>query len=57
MGILTHEILLRKVRKEGKFMGRGGGGRVNWFVDHFLRRESMCSSLVMKRTKNRICSG
>jgi hypothetical protein len=37
MGIWTHKILLRKLRKERKFMGR----RENESGDHFPRRESM----------------
>jgi hypothetical protein len=47
---------LRKERKERKFMGRREEEE-DESGDHFLKRESMCNSLVLKRTEKQICSG
>jgi hypothetical protein len=47
--------LLRKERKERKFMGKERGCKKNGSGDHFLKRESMCNSLVLKRTEKQIC--
>jgi hypothetical protein len=57
IGIWTHEILLRKARKGRKFVAKGGGSKRNGFGDHFLKREGLCNSLVLKRTEKQICSG
>jgi hypothetical protein len=45
MGIGTQKILLRKERKEG-ICGQRRGCKGNESRDHFLKRESMCISLV-----------
>jgi hypothetical protein len=50
MGIWTHEILLRKERKEGNLWAEGRR-QEDESGDHFLKRESMCNSLVLKRTE------
>jgi hypothetical protein len=51
----------QNIAEEGKrrkeIHGQKRGGKGNGSGDHFLRRESMCSSLVRKRIEKQVCSG
>jgi hypothetical protein len=60
---LTHEIgnWTHKSCEEGKKRkenhGQKRGCKRNGSGDHFLKRESMCNSLVLKRTEKKFVSG
>jgi hypothetical protein len=45
MGIWTHEILLRKERKEGKFNGQREGMQREWVWSSFSEEGRACATL------------